>query len=179
MTPARYRNKGLGLTITFTTFASPLGRVLLGATDRGICSVSLGANVPTLEAALRTEFSAAVITRDDRSLRDYARQIARYLAGSNRDLDLPLDIRATAFQRKVWNLLRAIPYGTTRSYSDIARRAGKPSAARAVARAIATNPVALLIPCHRVVRKGGELAGYRWGVARKAALLAQENALKP
>ncbi len=178
MTPARYRNKGLGLTITFTTFASPLGQVLLGATGRGVCSVSLGANAPRLEAALRAEFSAAVITRDDRSLRDYVRRIARYLAGRNPDLALPLDIRATAFQRKVWNLLRLIPYGATRSYSDIARRAGKPRAVRAVARAIATNPVALLIPCHRAIRKSGDLAGYRWGVARKAALLAQERTLK-
>lgn len=179
MTPARYRSKGFGLSIKFTTFASPLGQVLLGATGRGVCSVSLGANAPRLEAALRAEFSAAVITRDDRSLRDYARRIARYLAGSQSDPALPLDIRGTAFQCKVWNLLRAIPYGTTRSYSDIARRAGKPRAVRAVARAIATNPVALLIPCHRAIRKSGELAGYRWGVARKAALLARERAPKP
>jgi len=179
MTPARYRNKGVGLEMAFTTFGSPLGTVLVAATDRGVCSVSLGANAPTLEAALRAEFSAAAITRNNRSLRDYVRRIARYFAGRNPDLELPLDVRATAFQRKVWNTLRSIPYGTTRSYSDIARRAGKPRAARAVARAIATNPVALLIPCHRVVRKDGELAGYRWGVARKAALLAQESAVKP
>lgn len=178
MTPARYRNKGAGLEIAFTTFDSPLGAVLVAASGRGVCSVSLGANAAPLAAALRAEFSAAVITRDDRSLRDYARRIARYLAGRNSALDLPLDIRATAFQRKVWNLLRAIPYGTTRSYSDIARRAGAPRAVRAVARAIAANPVALLIPCHRAIRKSGELAGYRWGVARKAALLAKERALK-
>ena len=179
MSPARYRNKGAGLEMVFTAFGSPLGTVLLAATDRGVCSVSLGANAARLAAALRAEFSAATLIRDDKRLLPYARRIARYLAGGNFDLDLPLDIRATAFQRKVWNLLRAIPYGSTRSYSDIARRAGKPGAVRAVARAIATNPVALLIPCHRVVRKSGELAGYRWGVARKAALLAQESALKP
>ncbi len=179
MTPARYRRKGAGLEIAYTAFDSPLGAVLVAATGRGICSVSLGANARALEAALRAEYSAAVITRDERRLRDYARRIASYIAGSQRDLDLPLDIRATAFQRKVWNLLRAIPYGTTRSYSDIARRAGTPSAVRAVARAIATNPVALVIPCHRAIRKSGELAGYRWGVARKAALLARENTLKP
>lgn len=179
MTPASYRSKGAGLTIAVSTFDSPLGAVLLAATGRGICSVSLGANASKLEAALRAEFSAAVITRDDRSLRDYVRRIARYLAGGNPEPDLPLDIRATAFQCKVWDLLRAIPYGATRSYSDIARRAGKPRAVRAVARAIAANPVALLIPCHRAIRKNGELAGYRWGVARKAALLARERALKP
>ena len=179
MTPARYRNKGAGLEIAFTTFGSPLGTVLVAATGRGVCSVSLGENAAQLAAALRAEFSAATLFRDDKRLLRYARRIARYLAGSNRDLDLPLDIRATAFQRKVWSLLRSIPYGMTRSYSDIARRAGKPSAVRAVTRAIATNPVALVIPCHRAIRKSGELAGYRWGVARKAALLARESAVKP
>ena len=102
--------------------------------------------------------------------------LSRYLAGENPDLSLPLDIRATAFQRKVWNILRKIPYGETRSYSEIARKTGSPSAVRAVARAIATNPVALVVPCHRAVRKNGELAGYRWGIERKRALLAQEAA---
>ena len=178
MTPARYRSKGLGLNITYTTFASPLGQVLLAVTERGICKVSLGAGVPQLEAELRAEYSAAITKRDDTRLRDYSRRITRYLAGGNPDLDLPLDVRATAFQRKVWNILKSIPYGATRSYSDIARRVGKPSAVRAVGRAIATNPVALLIPCHRAIRKSGELAGYRWGVARKAALLAQESSRK-
>ena len=179
MTPARYRSKGAGIEIAFTTFGSPLGTVLVAATESGVCSVSLGENAAQLAAALRAEFSAATLIRDDQRLRRYAHRIARYLAGRNSDLDLPLDIRATAFQRKVWKLLCAIPYGTTRSYSDIARRAGKPRAVRAVARAIAANPVALLIPCHRAVRKSGELAGYRWGVARKAVLFTREKALKP
>lgn len=176
MTPARYRNKGRGTTIAFTTFASPRGQVLLAATQRGICSVSLGASAARLEAGLRAEFSAAALVRDDHLMQPYARRIARYLAAGDLDLDLPLDIHATVFQRKVWNILRSIPYGTTRSYGEIARCAGRPTAVRAVARAIATNPVALLIPCHRAIRKDGELAGYRWGVARKAALLAQERA---
>ena len=101
--------------------------------------------------------------------------LLHYLAGGNRYLALPLDIRATAFQRKVWNILRTIPYGETRSYSDIAVAAGAPSSVRAVARAIATNPVALVVPCHRAVRKNGALAGYRWGIERKRALLAQES----
>jgi len=175
MSPARYRNKGAGMTITYTTFASPHGHVLLGVTERGICKVSLGANARQLEAELRAEFSATVIKRSDQRLRGYAHRLRRYLAGGNPDLNLPLDIRATAFQRKVWNILKSIPYGATRSYSEIAQRAGKPRAVRAVAGAIASNPVALLIPCHRVVRKNGELAGYRWGIARKAALLAQEG----
>lgn len=175
MTPARYRSKGLGLNIAYTTFASPLGRVLVAATDRGVCKVSLGARSARLEAELRAEFSSAVIVRDDRRLRDYTRRITRYLAGGKPDLDLPLDIRATAFQRRVWNIVKSIPHGTRRSYSEIARSVGQPSAVRAVARAIATNPVALLIPCHRAVRKSGELAGYRWGMARKTALLARER----
>ena len=179
MTPARYRDKGRGLTIMFTTFASPYGQVLLAATERGVCSVELGASAAALEARLRVEFSAADIKRNDKRLLDYTRPIAGYFAGSNTNFDLPLDIRATAFQRKVWNILRAIPYGTTRSYSDIARRIGRPSAVRAVAKAIATNPVALLIPCHRAIRKSGDLAGYRWGVSRKAALLKQEGAGAP
>mgnify|MGYP001187592694 FL=1 len=178
MTPARYRGRGTGLAIAFTTFASPLGQVLLAATARGVCKVSLGASVRQLEAELRAEFSAAAVHRDDDGLRNYTRLIARYLAGGHPDLALPLDIRATAFQRKVWNILKSIPYGATRSYGDIARSAGKPRAVRAVARAIATNPVALLIPCHRAIRKNGKLAGYRWGVARKAALLAQEGSAK-
>jgi AraC family transcriptional regulator of adaptative response/methylated-DNA-[protein]-cysteine methyltransferase len=175
MTPARYRNKGAGVDIGFTTFRSALGAVLVAATARGVCAVSLGARAGALVAALRAEFSAAAVRRDNAGLRDYAQAIAAYLAGDNTDLSLPLDVRATAFQRKVWKLLQAIPYGETRTYSEIAQRAGEPRAVRAVARAIATNPVALLIPCHRAIRKGGGLAGYRWGVERKAALLAGEK----
>ena len=175
MTPARYRSKGAGLEIGFTTFRSPLGAVLLAATARGICAASLGANAAQLEAGLRGEFSAAVIRRDTAGLRQYAARIERYLAGGKSDLALPLDVRATAFQHKVWNLLRSIPRGETRSYSELARRAGKPTAVRAVARAIATNPVALVVPCHRVIGKNGGLSGYRWGLERKAALLALER----
>ncbi|MCX7137639.1 MAG: methylated-DNA--[protein]-cysteine S-methyltransferase [Proteobacteria bacterium] len=174
-TPARDRNKGAGVAIGFTTFRSNLGAVLGAATARGICAVSLGARAGDLVAALRAEFSAAVVKRDDQGLRDYVKAIAAYLAGDNTDLALPLDIRATAFQRKVWKLLQTIPYGETRSYSELARKTGNPNAVRAVARAIATNPVALLIPCHRAIRKGGELAGYRWGIERKAALLKREK----
>jgi AraC family transcriptional regulator of adaptative response/methylated-DNA-[protein]-cysteine methyltransferase len=176
MTPARYRNKGAGVEIGFTSFRCALGAVLVAATARGVCAVSLGARASELVAALRAEFSAAELTRDDRGMRSYARAIARYIAGDKTDLALPLDIRATAFQRKVWKLLQTIPYGETRTYSEIAQRAGAPRAVRAVARAIATNPVALVIPCHRAIRKDGELAGYRWGLQRKAALLAREKA---
>ena len=172
------RAKEAGMAITYTTFASPHGHVLLAVTEHGICKVSLGANARQLEAELRAEFSATVIERGDKRLHGCALRLRRYLAGGNPDLDLPLDIRATAFQRKVWNILKDIPYAATRSYSEIAQRAGKPRAVRATASAIASNPVALLIPCHRAVRKNGELAGYRWGIARKAALLAQEGSGK-
>ena len=176
MTPARYRNKGEGVAIGFTTFRSALGAVLIAATARGVCAVSLGVRAADIVASLRAEFSAAAVQRDNRGLRAYAQAVAAFLAGANKSIELPLDIRATAFQRKVWKLLQAIPYGETRTYGEIAQRAGKPRAVRAVARAIATNPVALLIPCHRAIRKSGALAGYRWGIERKAALLAQERA---
>ena len=174
MTPARYRRQGADLEIRFTTFASPLGQVLIATTARGLCKISLGANAAALERELRAEFAAARCTRDEHALLTCKKTLSRYLAGGNPDLALPLDIRATAFQRKVWNILRKIPYGETRSYSEIAVKAGSPSSVRAVARAIATNPVALIVPCHRAVRKNGELAGYRWGIERKRALLAQE-----
>ncbi|NBR28572.1 MAG: methylated-DNA--[protein]-cysteine S-methyltransferase [Betaproteobacteria bacterium] len=174
MTPARYRRGGADLEIRFTTFDSPLGQVLVAATDRGLCKISLGTRARALENELRAEFAAAHCLRNARALQTYQKALARYLAGGNPDLALPLDIRATAFQRKVWNILKKIPYGETRSYSEIAVKAGAPSSVRAVARAIATNPVALVVPCHRAVRKNGELAGYRWGVERKRALLAQE-----
>lgn len=174
MTPASYRRRGAMLEIRYTTFASPLGQVLIASTARGICKISLGSNARALERELRAEFAAATCTRDDHALRSQQKSLTRYLAGGNPGLDLPLDIRATAFQRKVWNILRTIPYGETRSYGEIAAKAGAPSSVRAVARAIATNPVALVVPCHRAVRKNGALAGYRWGIERKRALLAQE-----
>lgn len=175
MTPARYKKRGANVEIRYTTFASPLGQVLIAATARGICKISLGASARALERELRAEFSAADCKRDGHALRPYRKTLTQYLSGGNPDLALPLDVRATAFQRKVWRILRSIPYGATRSYSEIAAKAGMPSAVRAVARAIATNPVALVIPCHRAVRKDGAPAGYRWGIARKRALLARER----
>ena len=175
MTPARYRRRGADLEILYTTFASPLGQVLIATTARGICKISLGQNVRALESELRAEFAAAECSRDPQALRSQQKMLMSYLTGGNPDLALPLDVRATAFQRKVWNILRRIPYGETRSYSEIALKAGAPSSVRAVARAIATNPVALVIPCHRAIRKSGELAGYRWGIARKRALLKKES----
>jgi AraC family transcriptional regulator of adaptative response/methylated-DNA-[protein]-cysteine methyltransferase len=163
------------MRIAYTFFHSPVGRVLVAATDRGICAITLGTSDARLERALREEYPAADIRRNDARLRPLVQHLLDHIAGRPPDLDLPLDIVATAFQSKVWEAMRAIPYGQTRSYKEIAQAIGQPKAARAVARACATNPVALAIPCHRVVREDGHIAGYRWGVQRKKALLARER----
>jgi AraC family transcriptional regulator of adaptative response/methylated-DNA-[protein]-cysteine methyltransferase len=174
MTPATYSRGGAGTQISYTTAPCPLGRLLVAQTPRGICRVSLGNNVDELEASLRVEFPAAEIRRDQGMLATSVGAILGYLGGE-RALDLPLDVRATAFQRRVWEALRRIPYGSTRSYAQVARAIGHPTATRAVARACATNPAALVIPCHRVVRADGGLGGYRWGIERKRALLVAER----
>ena len=176
MTPATYGRDGAGTRITFAVVPCALGRLLVAATARGICRVAIGDDAPALERELRAEFSAATIARDDAGLRSWVAEITAHLDGRRPHLDLPLDVRATAFQRRVWEALRKIPYGSTRSYSQIARALGNAKATRAVARACATNPVAIVVPCHRVVREDGDLAGYRWGVDRKNAILKQEAA---
>jgi AraC family transcriptional regulator of adaptative response/methylated-DNA-[protein]-cysteine methyltransferase len=176
MTPGEYRRGGAGARITFAISPTSLGRLLVGATERGLCAVRFGENAGELERDLRQEFHAAELHRDDESMRKYREPLLAAIRGDNTIIDLPLDVRATAFQMKVWEKLRQIPCGETRSYSDIAREIGEPSAVRAVARACASNPVALAVPCHRVVRSDGELAGYRWGVERKKRLLEQERA---
>ena len=176
MTPATYGRDGAGTRITFAVVPCALGRLLVAATARGICRVAIGDDAPALERELRAEFSAATIARDDGGLRSWVAEITAHLDGRRPHLDLPLDVRATAFQRRVWEALRKIPYGSTRSYSQIARALGNAKATRAVARACATNPVAIVVPCHRVVREDGNLAGYRWGVDRKNAILKQEAA---
>ncbi len=175
MRPKAYREKGMGVKIIFGFMESKLGPILIAATGQGLCSVALGDDAAQLEADLRVEFSCAELERNDAALCAYSECIAAYLAGSGRAFDLPLDLQATAFRRRVWDLLRAIPYGETRSYSDIAQQLGNPNAVRAVASACANNPIALVIPCHRVLQKSGDLAGYRWGLERKAALLAGEQ----
>lgn len=174
MTPSRYRKQGSGVVIRFTIAETPIGRMLLAATERGICSIQFGDSDQALESALRSEYTQAEIVRADRPLAARVRAIRDRIRGENGG-SLPLDIRATAFQRQVWEQLQAIPSGGTRSYSEIAKRIGKPRAARAVARACATNPVAVAIPCHRVVREDGQLGGYRWGIERKEKLLAMEK----
>ena len=175
MTPASYRRGGAGATIGFTTLPCRMGRLLLAATQEGICRIGFGADARSMEKSLRCEFPAAEVRRDDMGLRPWVEAILRHLNGWQPHPDLPLDVRATAFQWRVWEVLRSIPYGHTRSYSEVARTMGKPKAARAVARACATNPVAVIIPCHRVVQKNGKLGGYRWGVERKRNLLRVER----
>jgi AraC family transcriptional regulator of adaptative response/methylated-DNA-[protein]-cysteine methyltransferase len=175
MTPSRYRKQGAGVTIRYTIAPSPIGQMLLAATERGICAVQFGNSVAALERQLRAEYPKAAIARSDRKLTEEVRAM-REIMGGNSSRSLPLDIQATAFQRRVWEALQAIPRGATKSYSKIAADIGHPKAARAVARACATNPVAVAIPCHRVVREDGALGGYRWGVDRKKKLLALEAA---
>lgn len=175
MTPATYGRGGRGTTINYTIVESPFGRLLVALTERGVCAVRMGDTDVELEQDLRTEFSAATLRRDDEALRGPVDKILNHLTAKEPQLDLPLDIRATAFQRQVWEQLRAIPYGQTVSYGAVAKALGKPGAVRAVGRACATNPVALVIPCHRVVREDQSLGGYRWGLDRKKQLLAHES----
>ena len=177
MTPATYRRGGRGMDISYAIANSALGRVLVAATKRGISAVSLGDNDARLAAALREEYPLAQIRRASGEHSEWVRAIVRHLAGLNPRLDLPTDVVATAFQRRVWEALRSIPFGATRTYSEMARALGRPKATRAVARACATNPTAIVVPCHRVVRKDGSLGGYRWGLKRKEQLLQRERAL--
>lgn len=173
MTPSAYRKGGRGMQLRYAVAASPLGRLLVAATERGIAAVSLGESEAALEDALRAEYPAATVERDDVALAPRVRAVLDRLAGSGGP-ELPLDINATAFQWRVWQELLRIPAGATRSYGEVARALGRPSAARAVARACASNPVALVIPCHRVVASDGSLGGYRWGAERKKRLLERE-----
>jgi len=176
MQPSAYRAGAQGQRIAYTLVESPLGRLLVAATGRGLCALRFGESSgdEALLAELHAEFPRATIERDDALLTPEADAILDHLAGQRPVLDLPLDVQATAFQARVWAALRAIPYGQTRSYAEVADTIGEPTAIRAVARACARNPVALVVPCHRVVRADGALAGYRWGVERKRTLLACE-----
>ncbi|MGE5244748.1 MAG: bifunctional DNA-binding transcriptional regulator/O6-methylguanine-DNA methyltransferase Ada [Betaproteobacteria bacterium] len=175
MSPSAYRKGGAGMNVHFTIVDSPLGRLLVAATGRGVCAVAMGQSDAALERGLAEEFPAARIAPDRGALSRWTRAILDHLQGRRPRLDLPLDVQATAFQWQVWQALAAIPYGETRSYADVAAAIGRPNAARAVARACATNPVALAIPCHRVVSAAGGVGGYRWGVERKKKLLAGEH----
>lgn len=152
-----------------------LGRLLIAANKQGLCRVSLGDSDGDLKTALLDDYPSAELNLDDTSLNSWISEIMRYLKGQRLHLNIPLDVQATPFQWRVWEKLRAIPYGSTCSYGIIAQDLGCPNAVRAVGRACATNPVAIVIPCHRVVQKNGSIGGYRWGLKRKEALLEQER----
>lgn len=163
------------MSIAYSLMDRPLGRALIAATPAGICAVELGDSDRALVTSLRARFPRARIRRDPGLLRHAAACLRNVFRGTPTDRSVPLDVRATAFQARVWAELRSIPSGATRSYGEIARSIGRPGTARAVARACASNPVAVLIPCHRAVASDGGLSGYRWGVGRKKALLARER----
>ena len=175
MTPTAYRRGGQGKRIDYTIVDSLQGRLLVAATERGVCAICLGDSDAALESTLLTEYPAAEIHRDGTHLSEWVDTLLSHLNGQQPHLDLPLDVQATAFQWRVWEELRNIPYGSTRSYREVAKAIGQPNAARAVANACATNPVAIAIPCHRVVRENGDSGGYRWGTERKRRILAQES----
>jgi AraC family transcriptional regulator of adaptative response/methylated-DNA-[protein]-cysteine methyltransferase len=175
MTPATFQRGGRGLEIRFTTAALASGRVLLAATTRGVCAVVAGRDDRALEAELRRDFPRAAFARDDRSLRAWVRAVVREIDGDRPAGGVPLDLHGTRFQLRVWNALRAIPRGQTRSYREIGTALGQPRSARAVGRACASNKVMALVPCHRVVREDGAPGGYRWGLARKKRMLARER----
>jgi AraC family transcriptional regulator of adaptative response/methylated-DNA-[protein]-cysteine methyltransferase len=181
MTPAEYRAGGRGLAISAVSFESPVGRLMVAATDRGLCFVQFGDSHEELLARLRAEYPEATIEASETSepafpapLDRYVEALRKHLAGEQPHLDLPVAVRATAFEQKVWSYLQSIPYGEVRSYSAVAEAIGQPAAVRAVARACAANRVAVVIPCHRVIRANGDLGGYRWGMERKRGLLAGE-----
>jgi AraC family transcriptional regulator of adaptative response/methylated-DNA-[protein]-cysteine methyltransferase len=178
MTPARYRRGGHGARLGFTVVASPIGQMLVAATEKGVCCIRFADSAAELEDGLNAEYCEAHLRRDDETLRPWVEELLRHLRGEQQQVRLPLDVRATAFQRRVWEYLQAMLYGSTATYGEIAQALGQPTAARAVARACATNPVAVAIPCHRVVRGDGHLGGYRWGLKRKKALLEMERRKK-
>lgn len=175
MSPGKYRNGAIAILIRYTCTASPLGRMLIAATERGICSIQFAGSDDELESGLKREFPFAVRHHDDAALISWKENLLAMMSGQPINNDLPLDIQATAFQRRVWEYLQTIPRGETRSYSEVAKAIHEPKAVRAVARACASNPVAIAIPCHRVLRSDGGIAGYRWGVRRKQKLLQIES----
>jgi AraC family transcriptional regulator, regulatory protein of adaptative response / methylated-DNA-[protein]-cysteine methyltransferase len=176
MTPDKYRRGAIAASIRYTSTDSPLGRMLIAATDKGICAIQFADSDEELEQGLKHEFPFAVRRRDDSGMSEWKDNLLRQMRGRKLNANLPLDIQATAFQRRVWTYLQSIPFGATKSYGQVAKAIGQPTATRAVARACATNPVAVAIPCHRVVREDGDMGGYRWGIERKKALLEMEHA---
>jgi len=175
MTPATYKKGGKNIRISFAITDCSLGKLLVASTEKGVCRVAFGETSQKLTASLVQEFPAAEIQPDANNLQDYLRAIVEHLDGKRKTFELPLDLQATAFQLQVWAELRRIPYGETRSYKQIAGQIGNAKAIRAVARACAANPVALVTPCHRVIGANGDVSGYRWGVNRKKMLLDKEQ----
>jgi AraC family transcriptional regulator of adaptative response/methylated-DNA-[protein]-cysteine methyltransferase len=175
MTPATYQKGGKGMNIGYSIAKSALGKVLVAATDRGVSAVYLGDTDAKLVAELREEYPRAEIAPATDTFERWVKEIVQRVEGKPPRMELPLDLQATAFQRRVWQELQQIPRGSTRTYSQVAKAMGNPRAVRAVARACATNPVSIVVPCHRVIREDGNLAGYRWGLSRKQQLLAQEQ----
>ena len=175
MTPAAYQKGAPGMHIEYSITTSSLGHVLVAATERGISAIYLGENDKHLISELRAEYPQAELTANSTGHAPWVREVLKRIDGSTPSLDLPLDVQATAFQRRVWQELQKIPRGATRTYTQVARALGKPNSVRAVARACATNPVSIVVPCHRVIRTDGQLAGYRWGLKRKQELLEREG----
>lgn len=163
------------MNIGYSIAKSALGKVLVAATDRGVSAVYLGDTDAKLVAELREEYPRAEIAPATDTFERWVKEIVQRVEGKPPRMELPLDLQATAFQRRVWQELQQIPRGSTRTYSQVAKAMGNPRAVRAVARACATNPVSIVVPCHRVIREDGNLAGYRWGLSRKQQLLAQEQ----
>lgn len=175
MTPSDYRKAAEGLTIRYATASCFLGWIIVAATDRGICAIEFGDNPASLPALVQARFSKALLQQGGPDLTAIIESVISFIETPNRSMELPLDIQGTAFQERVWNALRLVPAGSTVSYTDIACQIGSPKAVRAVAQACAANKLAVVIPCHRVVRSDGNLSGYRWGVERKRSLLEHEN----
>ena len=177
MTPAAFRRGGRGVAIAYTIAGTPLGRVLVATTERGVCAVELGSTDDEVVAALRRDFPEASIARGDEEHAEWINAVVKAIRDPRHSIDgrVPLDMQGTAFQKQVWKALRDIPSGARRSYAEVAKAIGQPSASRAVARACATNRLAVIVPCHRVVRGDGDLAGYKWGAERKKHLLEKES----
>lgn len=174
MPPARWRERGEGQGIRYGVMLTTLGWVGLAATQRGVCLVEFGESEAELRRMFDERFARARRLAEDEALRRWMREVLEFIERPDHALDLPVDVAATTFQRRVWNALRQIPLGTRLAYGELAARLGQPSASRAVARACASNPVAVIVPCHRVVAADGSLAGYRWGLERKRILLERE-----
>jgi AraC family transcriptional regulator, regulatory protein of adaptative response / methylated-DNA-[protein]-cysteine methyltransferase len=176
MTPTDYRGGGANTGIRFAIGECSLGSILVASTEMGVCAILLGDDPDVLVRDLQDRFPHARLLGGDAGFEELVAKVVGFVEAPSLGLDLPLDVRGTAFQQRVWQALREIPAGTTASYADIAKRIGAPQAVRGVAQACAANPIAVAIPCHRVVRNDGALSGYRWGVARKLALLERESA---